>query len=304
LTIPQLSLLILAAGMGSRFGGLKQIDPVGPHGETIIDYSIYDAARSGFGKVVFVIRRDIEKDFKNAVGNKYASKMAVEYLFQELDILPDGYEVPVNREKPWGTGHAILMAKKMIKGPFGVINGDDFYGRSAFVVLADFLSQTKDDHKSPYGMVGYQLANTLSQNGSVSRGICHSDSDGFLFNMAEVHDIQISDEIIVCSSENGIPILSGDETVSMNMWGFTPSVFDYLEYHFVNFLKERGSELKSECYIPFVIDTMIKTEQAAVKVLSCDAEWFGVTYKEDKVSVQDSISRLVNAGFYPAPLWN
>ena len=300
----QLALLVLAAGMGSRFGGLKQIDPVGPYGETIIDYSIYDAARSGFGEVVFVIRHDIEKDFKEAVGNKYADKMDVEYLFQELDMLPHGYEVPVNRQKPWGSGHAILMAKRMIEGPFGVINSDDFYGRSAFAELAAFLSHTKDDHELPYGMVGYQLANTLSQNGGVSRGVCHSDSDGFLFNVAEVHDIQESDERIVCSDKNGKPILSGDETVSMNMWGFMPSVFDYLESHFVDFLRERGTELQSEYYIPFVISTLINAEQAAVKVLSCDAQWFGVTYKEDKSSVQDNILRLVNAGFYPAPLWS
>ena len=300
------TLIVLAAGMGSRYGGLKQLDSVGPHGETIIDYSIFDAIRAGFGKIVFIIRRDIENDFRESVGNKYADKIQIEYAFQELDKLPDGFHVPQGREKPWGTGHAILVAKDLVNEPFAVINGDDFYGRDSFKVAADYLVQAKDGDKADYCMVGYQLHKTLSDFGSVARGICESDSNGYLKDVVETLEITRDNQ-----SNNGIgatspsnPKLTGNETVSMNMWGFTPSIFGHLTSQFTAFLNEQGKEMKSEFFIPSVINNLITSGQANARILTCDATWFGITYREDKPHVQSSIKTLTDNGDYPAPLWS
>jgi len=296
------TLLILAAGMGSRYGGLKQIEPVGPNGETILEYSVFDAIRAGFGKVVFVIRESFADDFKTRFEPKLAGKIKIEYAFQEIDKLPEGFKLPEDREKPWGTGHAVLMAKDLIKEPFAAINADDFYGAEAYQVIAQYLKQSVIPEK--YAMVGYQLNKTLSDFGSVSRGICITDSNNQLTQITETHKIRMEGNHILCESENNVEVeLTGKETVSMNFWGFQPSIFESIENQFIDFLTNNLNHLKSEFYIPFVVFEMIKRGQVAVEVLTADSPWFGVTYKEDKPFVIQQIQNLTNQGIYPEKLW-
>lgn len=298
------TLLVLAAGMGSRYGGLKQIDPVGPNGEIIIDYSIYDAVRAGFGKVVFVIRHDIEDEFKSCVGNRYKDIIEVDYAFQELNKLPEGFEVPEGRQKPWGTGHAILMAKDIIDEPFAVINADDFYGKSGYQVLADYLSTVKDGELAEYSMCGFALRNTLSDHGTVSRGVCQSNADGFLEDVEEITKIEkIENGARYHDADGQEVILTGNEVVSMNMWGFTSSLFTYLEEQFIAFLKEKINEEKSEYFIPTVVNDAINSGKARCKVLESTDSWFGITYKEDKPTVVESLKQLTTAGTYPQDLF-
>lgn len=296
------TLLILAAGMGSRYGGLKQIEPVGPNDETILEYSVYDAIRAGFGKVVFIIRESFASDFKARFESKLAGKIEIEYVFQELDKLPKGFVLPEAREKPWGTGHAILMARDVIHEPFAAINADDFYGAEAYKVIADFLSHSVREDK--YSMVGYQMNRTLSDFGSVSRGICQTDTSNFLTKITETHKIRHEGTTIICESENKeIVQISGEGTVSMNFWGFHPSVFKNIENQFIEFLKTNIQTPKSEFYIPQVVFEMIKTGKAKVEVLKADSPWFGITYQEDKPFVIDQIQKLTDQGVYPKKLW-
>lgn len=296
------TLLILAAGMGSRFGGLKQVEPVGPNGETILEYSIFDAIRAGFGKVVFVIRESFAADFKARFESKLSGKIEVEYVYQETDKLPEGFQLPDGREKPWGTGHAVLMAKDCIKEPFAAINADDFYGAEAYQVMAEYLS--KSANPGLFSMVGYQLNNTLSEFGGVSRGICVTDDNDQLTKITETHKIRQEENKILCESENQETIeLKGNETVSMNFWGFDPSVFGRIESQFIDFLTDNINQPKSEFYIPFVVFEMIQKAQATVDVLKADSPWFGVTYKDDKPFVIDQIKQLTKKGIYPEKLW-
>lgn len=296
------TLLILAAGMGSRYGGLKQIDPLGPNGETILEYSVYDAIRAGFGKVVFVIRESFAKDFKARFESKLNGKIEIEYVYQELNKLPQGFALPEKREKPWGTGHAILMAKDVIHEPFAAINADDFYGAEAYKVIADFLTRSIQHDK--YSMIGYELNKTLSDFGGVSRGICETDLNNFLTKITETHKIRQEGKAVLCESENKETIvITGNETVSMNFWGFHPSVFDNIENQFIEFLKTSIQIEKSEFYIPFVVFEMIKTGKAKVEVLKADSPWFGVTFQEDKPYVIEQIQKLTDQGVYPDKLW-
>lgn len=296
------TLLILAAGMGSRFGGLKQVEPVGPNGEAIIDYSIYDAIRAGFGKVVFVIRESFSDAFKEKFGPLLAGKIDVEYVYQELDNLPEGFSLPEGREKPWGTAHAILVTKSVINEPFCALNADDFYGYNAYKVMADFLKNS--DSSTEYSMVGYKLSKTLSDFGSVSRGICDVDENNLLRKIVETTKILKKDEKIISVEADGSEKeLTGDESASMNIWGFKPSVFPVLEEKFTDFLKNQINEPKSEIYIPSVVFDMIQEKKATVKVLKADSPWFGVTYKEDKPFVVEKINRLIEAGEYPEKLY-
>jgi hypothetical protein len=295
------TLLVLAAGIGSRYGGLKQIEAVGPHGEAIIDYSIYDALRAGFGKVVFVIRKDIEHAFKHAVGARFERHIAVEYVFQELDRLPPGFSVPVGRTRPWGTLHAVLMAADTIEDPFAVINADDFYGSEGYRVLAEYLQRDTPD----YAMVGFLLHNTLSEFGSVSRGVCRVDGDGFLQGVVELTNIEGDGADARNTDSSGrITTLSGDEVVSMNMWGFTPHIFGQFREHFQRFLRSSGPDMKSESYLPSTVNELVLTGQARSKVLRTNDSWAGVTYREDRPRVVETIRRLVDRGDYPNRLWS
>lgn len=292
------TLLVLAAGMGSRYGGLKQMDGVGPNGEIIMDYSINDAIRAGFGKVVFVIRHSFEEEFKSKINEEhFGNRIAVEYVYQELDKLPEGFTVPEGREKPWGTNHAILMAKEVVNEPFAIINADDFYGADAFKVMADHL-KTLDGQKGKYCMVGYRLENTLSENGTVSRGVCNIDADGMLIGMTERTSIERAEKEIIYNDADGKHNLPADATVSMNLFGFTPDYFEESEQLFIDFLKERGSELKSEYYIPFAVNTLINNGKADMKVLNTTAQWFGVTYQEDRPMVVARLKKLHDEGIY------
>lgn len=299
------TLLILAAGMGSRYGGLKQLDPMGPNGETVLDYSVFDALRAGFGKVVFVIRRDFEEEFKTKVGSKFAHKVKVEYAFQSLTDLPEGFTVPEGRVKPWGTTHAVLAAEEVVKEPFAMINADDFYGQDAFAKLAADLRKPRPEGAAVknYSMVGFQLKNTLSEHGSVARGVCTS-KDGKLASVTEMTKIVKTPTGARNEEDAAKPVeLTGNELVSMNFWGFTTELFPQLKEAFVEFLKEHGKDPKSECYVPKVVDALIKAGKAEVEVLETTSSWFGVTYPEDKAVVVASIKKLVDAGQYPAPLW-
>ena len=297
------TLLILAAGIGSRYGGLKQLDKVGPNGETIIDYSVYDAIQAGFGKVVFVIRENIEADFRAFFDEKLKGRIEVEYVFQEIHKIPAGLSFNIERVKPWGTGHAVLMAKDAIKENFAVINADDFYGREAYQTLADYF-KTEDRSDTDYCMVGYELKNTLSENGYVSRGQCKSDENNFLLDVIERTHIERKDDTIVFQDENGNHIkLKEDTLVSMNFWGFTPSYFEFLNEKFSHFIPENANNLKAEFYIPSVVNDLIEEKRARVKVLHSKATWFGVTYKEDKDSVMKNIQQLISSGKYPIKLW-
>lgn len=295
------TLLVMAAGMGSRYGGLKQIDPVGPAGETIIDYSIYDAMRAGFGKLVFVIRKDIEEPFKETVGARFEKRIAVEYVFQELDKLPQGYAVPDGRTKPWGTTQAVLMAEDVVKEPFAVINADDFYGAESYRVLAEHLKSGSAD----YAMVGFVLRNTLSDFGSVARGVCRVSKDGYLERIEELTNIEPEGNGAKNTAPGGtVTRLSGDEAVSMNYWGFTPQIFPQLRQVFERFLEKNSKELKAESYVPNAVGELVAAGEARVKVLESRDPWFGVTYREDRPRVVDSIRALVDAGKYPASLWS
>ena len=296
------TLLVLAAGMGSRYGGLKQLDQVGPSGETIIDYSIYDAIRAGFGKIVFIIRKDIEAPFKESIGKRYEGKIAIEYAFQELNKLPAGFSVPPQRQKPWGTGHAVLCAIDVIHEPFAVINADDFYGANGYQLLAGYLSQAKDGVKADYCMCGFILRNTLSDNGTVSRGICKINN-GSLTSVTEMTKIERNGSAARNIEEGAQCDLTGDEIASMYMWGFTPSLFSHLERLFIEFLRASGQKEKSEFYIPSVADTLIKEGKAEVKVMESRDSWFGITYREDKDNVVNSIRTLVAKGVYPEKLF-
>lgn len=298
------TLLVLAAGMGSRYGSLKQIDPVGPSGETIIDYSIYDAIRAGFGKVVFIIRKSFEQDFKDIFITKLQPHIQVEYVFQELDKVPAGITFSPERTKPWGTAHAILMAKEVINEPFAVINGDDFYGSEAFKTMADHLNSLTAEQQTLYSLVGYQVGNTMSENGTVSRGVCAADARGNLVSVTERTNIQYIEGGIAFQDTDGKMVFLDPETlVSMNFWGFTPEYFRQTEAMFIDFIKANGDSPKAEFYIPSAIDALINNAEAMVKVLKSDAKWFGVTYKEDKPLVIEKLNQLINTGVYPAQLW-
>ena len=296
------TLLILAAGMGSRFGGLKQVEPVGPNGEAIIDYSIYDAIRAGFGKVVFIIRESFADAFKEKFDAKLKGKIEVEYVFQELHMLPEGFSLPEGREKPWGTAHAILVARDVIKEPFCALNADDFYGYKAYKAMADFLVLSTDPQE--YSMVGYYLKETLSDFGSVSRGICDTNPENYLEKIVEtIKIVKRGNEILSIESDGSEKQLTGNEVTSMNNWGFKPSVFPILEKRFKGFLEREIGNLKSEMYIPSVVFDMIDDNEAKVKVLEADSPWFGVTYKEDKPFVIEKIKALIEKGDYPEKLW-
>lgn len=298
------TLFILAAGMGSRYGGLKQLDGLGPNGETIMDYSVYDAVRAGFGKIVFVIRKSFEDDFRNIVLKKYEGIVETEVVFQELNDVPAGFTVNPEREKPWGTNHAVLMGKDVIKEPFAVINADDFYGKESFEVIAEFLRNV-EGLKNKYCMVGYRVGNTLSESGSVARGVCVVDDKRNLTNVVERTAI-IRDEVgnIVFTDENGEKVTLDENTpVSMNFWGLTPDYFQYSEDKFKTFLKEHGNELKSEFFIPLVINDLVVENIATCEVLDTPAKWFGVTYVDDRPAVVAKINKLIEDGIYPSKLY-
>ncbi len=301
-----ITLNVLAAGMGTRYGGLKQIDPVGPNGETILDYSVYDAMQAGFDRVVFTIRRHIEKDFREHVGKRFEGCIDVAYVFQELDMLPDGFTVPADREKPWGTGHAVLCASDVIHEPFVVINADDFYGAESYRLLAEFLNAPSEDRVSAeYALVGFKLRNTLSEHGHVARGICECDESMYLKNVVERTKVLKKGHAAVFLDESGQEhALSGDEWVSMNLWGFTPSFFHPLKEAFTSFLQESATQPKAECYIPWVVDKLIAKGVAKCRVLPTGSPWFGVTYREDKPHVERSIRTLIQEGAYPEALWS
>jgi len=290
-----ITLLIMAAGMGSRYGGLKQLDSVGPNKETIIDYSVYDAIRAGFNKVVFVIRKEFQDEFRSIITDKFLGKIQVEFAFQELANLPNGFSCPAAREKPWGTGHAILTTKDLIKEPFVAINGDDFYGLESFKVVAEYYQNRGED----FSMVAFQLDNTLSEFGSVTRGLCTLNGDK-LDSVIETGGLRLSENGM--QSDRDI-ILNGKEPVSMNVWGFTPDLFEFLELMFKNFLEEEGSELKSEFLIPSVINSLIQNNKKSVHILHSSAKWFGVTYKKDKPHVIEEIKNLIARGAYPEKLF-
>jgi hypothetical protein len=296
------TLVVLAAGMGSRYGGLKQIDPIGPSGEVVLDYSVYDAIRAGFGKVVFIIRRDIEADFKAAVASHFTGRIAVDYVYQELSQLPDGFQLPAGRTKPWGTTHATLAAAAAVNEPFAVINADDFYGRKTFDVLGRWLAG-KTGSKGVYSLVGFTLANTLSEHGGVSRGVCVVDAKGHLADIEECHEIQRDGLGVSIKRASGISQGTGAEIVSMNFWGFTPDIFDHLRRAFSVFLKNVKDPMKSECLIPTTVGDLVKQGSAVVDVLSSPEKWFGVTYPADKPSVKASVQALIAAGDYPPSLW-
>ncbi len=297
------TLFVLAAGMGSRYGGLKQLDSLGPNGETIMDYSIYDAIKSGFGKVVFVIRKDFEQEFRDKIISKYEGHVPVEVVFQSTDALPEGFVCPADRSKPWGTNHAVLMGKDVIKEPFAVINADDFYGRDAFEVIAKELSR-EHDRKGDYCMVGFRVGNTMTENGSVARGVCEN-KDGLLTSVVERTAISYNDNHdIVFTDENGVEqTLEPTTPVSMNLWGFTPDYFDFSEREFVKFLEKDLNTPKAEFFIPLVIDSLINSGEATVKVLDTDSKWFGVTYAADRPGVVAKFAELHKDGTYPEKLF-
>ena len=290
-----ISLLVMAAGMGSRYGGLKQLDAVGPSGETIIDYSVYDAIQARFNKVVFIIRKDFEDEFKSQITGKYSGKIQVEFAFQDLHDLPDGFTCPEGRNKPWGTGHAILAAADLIHEPFVAINGDDFYGRESFKVVADYYLSGADD----FSMVAFQLDKTLSTFGGVTRGLC-TVKEGKLDTVIETGELQRTEKGV--TSDRNIK-LDGSEPVSMNVWGFTPVLFKYLKDMFVEFLNDEGNELKSEYLIPSVVNDLIKSGREDVHVLRSASSWFGVTYKDDRPFVMGEIQKLIDRGTYPKQLF-
>ena len=296
------TLLILAAGMGSRYGGIKQMDSFGPNGETIIDYSIYDAIKAGFGKVVFIIRQSFAEDFKKLFEAKLKGKIQTEYVMQEMDSYTEGFISATERTKPWGTAHAVLCAKEVIHEPFAVINADDFYGRDAFEKAATFLNGEVSPKK--YCIIGYQLSKTISENGTVSRGVCEVDASGDLININERTKIFPEDGKIVYT-ENALNVPLPPETpVSMNFWGFHPDVFEYIQKLFHGFLRENAENIKAEFFIPIIADSYIHEGRGTIQVIPTSAQWFGVTYKEDAPGVKESINKLINNGVYPSPLFS
>ena len=296
------TLLVLAAGMGSRYGGNKQLDHVGPSGETIIDYSIYDAIRAGFGKIVFVIRRDLEDQIKETFIDRLKGKIEVDYVFQEITNLPDGIKINPERQKPWGTSHAILVTKDKIKEPFGVINADDYYGIESFKTLHDFL--VNDKTNTNYCIVGYKMGNTLSDHGHVNRGVCRIDEKGFLKSIVETRTIEKRADGIFAPAENGTKQrFTGNEVVSMNLWGFKPSCFDFLEKEFRSFIKANVNDIKAELDIPTSVDKFVKNGEITIQILMSNERWFGVTYREDKPFVVEGIRKMVDKGLYPERLF-
>ena len=298
------TLFVLAAGMGSRYGGLKQLDGLGPNGETIMDYSIFDAIRGGFGKIVFVIRKDFEEDFRKKIISKYENHIPVEVVFQSIDKLPEGFTCPADRTKPWGTNHAVLMGKEVIREPFAVINADDFYGRDSFAVIGKFLSELPEGAKNTYCMVGFRVGNTLSESGTVARGICSTDENRHLTTVVERTEIMRINGVVSYKDENGEWVGIEDNTpVSMNMWGFTPDYFNYSEEYFIDFLKENIDKPKAEYYIPLMVNKLINDGTATVEVLDTTSCWFGVTYAADRQGVVDKLQALADSGEYPSKLF-
>jgi NDP-sugar pyrophosphorylase family protein len=297
------TLVILAAGIGSRYGSLKQMDRVGPSGETIMDYSLYDARRSGFGQAVFVIRRSMEKEFREAFVERLAGRVEIDYVFQELEDLPPGFAVPKGRTKPWGTSHAVLRAGAKVQAPFAVINADDFYGFEPFKLMAEFLSARRLEEPH-FAVVGYLIGGTLSEHGSVARGVCEVTAEGWLEGIVERTQVERTVEGIVYKDEEGrIVALPPDKVVSMNFWGFTPAYFRFGEEVFEEFLRQKSGDPRAELFIPLVINKLIKNGEAKVRVLPTAAKWFGITYREDKPRVIEAIRRLVASGAYPESLW-
>jgi len=297
-------LVILAAGIGSRYGGLKQIEPIGPAGEAVLDYAVFDAKRAGFGKFIFVIRRSIEQDFRDSFGRRFARHVNVDYALQELDQLPPGHYVPVERQKPWGTGHAVLSAAPLLDRPFAVINADDFYGAKSFRVLARFLTQSAPVNPDQFAMVGFQLDRTLSEHGTVARGLCQADAEGYLKSVEELTAIERQP----AGARNREPDgsyrpLTGREIVSMNCWGFTPKLLGGLRRLFIEFLDRNQANPKAEFYLPTAVNSLIQEGRARVRVLPTPCHWFGVTYREDRAVVVESVRALVRAGEYPERLW-
>lgn len=300
------TLLLLAAGMGSRYGGLKQLDGLGPNGETIMDYSIYDAIQAGFGKIVFVIRKDFEEQFRTQVLSKYEGHIPTELVFQSIDNIPEGFSVPEGREKPWGTNHAVLMAKNVINEPFCVINCDDFYSRDCFKVIGNFLANLPEGAKNQYAMVGFRVGNTLSENGTVSRGICTTNAEKHLVDVVERTKIERCDGKVQYIGDEGEWVVTDDNTpVSMNVWGFTPDYFEYSEAYFKEFLSDKKNieNKKSEYFIPLMVNKLINDGTASVEVLDTTSSWFGVTYPEDRESVVTKIQSLVDESVYPSKLF-
>lgn len=303
------TLVIMAAGMGSRFGeGIKQLEPIGPGGEIIMDYSIHDAMEAGFKKVIFIIRKDLEKDFKEIIGNRIEKLLPVEYAYQELDALPEGFEVAPGRTKPWGTGQAVLMVKGIVNGPFLVINADDYYGKEGFRKIHDYMVNTMDTESEVYDlcMGGFVLSNTLSDNGTVTRGVCQTDGGGSLTKVTETYNIQMKEGGLYATDEVGNPVsISPDQLVSMNMWGLPEGVLDELEKGFPQFLSSlKEGDVKSEYLLPQIIDQLVQSGRATVRVLDTPDKWFGVTYKEDKQAVADAIKGLIEAGVYQPELFS
>jgi hypothetical protein len=305
------TLLILAAGMGSRYGGLKQIDRFGPSGETITDYALYDALAAGFAKVVFVIRHDFESDFRAVVGSKYENRVSVDYVFQELDDLPPGFAAPAGRTKPWGTAHAIWCARRCVKEPFVSINADDYYGKSAFKAVAKHLMQTAAAYGDPgrlpeYCLVGYPVLQTLSEHGAVARAICEVDEEGFLRALVERTGMErLGDTGKYVDEAESVRVLNGDEVVSMNMLGFSPAVFDQLERHLIRFLNvQKRTQDNSECLIPVVLGEILAEKAAKVRVLPTSDAWFGVTHAKDRPAAIETIRAMVARGEYPSPIWS
>lgn len=296
------TLVILAAGMGSRYGGLKQLDKLGPSGETILEYSIYDAIQAGFDKVVFIIRPDFAEEFKAQIGDPVSRFVEVGYVYQTMDKLPEGFQPPADRTKPWGTGHALLVSEPEVDAPFAILNADDFYGREAFVTLASFLEQLNPED-STYAMVGYRLENTLSDHGTVSRGECEVDDSSYLIRVTERTAIARTDDGIFYEDEGQKVELAPQTPVSMNFWGFTPKLFEQGTEFFREFLTSRGSEMKSEFYIPTMVTRGLEEQSLTLKVLDSDAKWFGVTYREDKELAVSRFAELVEQGVYPENLW-
>lgn len=300
------TLFLLAAGMGSRYGGLKQLDGLGPNGETIMDYSIHDAIKAGFGKLVFVIRKDFEQDFRDKILSKYEGHVPCELVFQALEALPEGFSVPEGREKPWGTNHAVMMGASAIKEPFAVINCDDFYGADSYKVMCQFLANLPEGSKNTYAMVGFRVGNTLSESGTVSRGVCDTNAEGYLTTVVERTKIVRNDGQVQFLDEQDQWVSIADTTpVSMNFWGFTPDYFEYSQAFFKQFLSDEKNiaNLKSEFFIPLMVDELINNGTATVKVLDTASKWFGVTYPEDRQAVVDKIQALVDTGEYPAKLF-
>ena len=300
------TLVLLAAGMGSRYGGLKQLDGLGPNGETIMDYSIYDAIKAGFGKIVFVIRKDFEQEFREKVLSKYEGHIPAEVCYQSLDALPEGFTVPEGREKPWGTNHAVMMAKDLINEPFCVINCDDFYNRDSFMVIGKFLADLPDNSTNTYAMVGFHVGNTLSENGTVARGVCSKDENDLLTTVVERTEIMRVDGKVSYKDENGEWVAIEDNTpVSMNMWGFTPDYFAHSDAYFKQFLSDPKNQAnpKAEFFIPLMVNELVNNGTSTVKVLDTTSKWFGVTYSADRQATVDRIQALVNEGVYPNKLF-